>query len=335
MIFIRARESGVSLVEAAGDLVRECQFPAKTRRELGEFLANLEVWGREVRSGDKNHVEVAGQILDESGYTGHWMSSKAVDAPGRLENLKELVGSLHEFENLQGFLDHVSLVMDHDQETGEERVSLMTLHAAKGLEFPVVFLVGWEDGLFPSHRALAAESGRAALEEERRLGYVGITRAEETCYVSFASRRRSVSGEWADCIPSRFIDELPEEHVDVLPSHDAAVFGAAVVPDWQFGKTGFGQDTVTGSGINSPGWKRANARRNQVRSVPGRLPVSGGRQPSPGDVARFSVGDRVFHQKFGYGRALAIDHDKVRVQFEKSSEKTIAASFLAPAPERE
>ncbi len=335
MIFIHARESGVSLVEAAGDLVREGQFLAKTRREVGEFLANLEVWGREVRSGEKNHVEVAEQILDESGYTGHWMSSKAVDAPGRLENLKELVGSLHEFENLQGFLDHVSLVMDHDQETGEERVSLMTLHAAKGLEFPVVFLVGWEDGLFPSHRALAAESGRAALEEERRLGYVGITRAEETCYVSFASRRRSVSGEWADCIPSRFIDELPEEHVDVLPSHDAAVFGAAVVPDWQFGKTGFGQDTVTGSGINSPGWKRANARRNQVRSVPGRLPVSGGRQPSLGDVARFSVGDRVFHQKFGYGRALAIDHDKVRVQFEKSSEKTIAASFLAPAPERE
>ena len=331
MIFNRAREAGISLVEASGDLVSEGQFAAKTRRELDRFLADLEVWGRIIQGGEKNHVEVAEQILDESGYAGHWASSKAVDAPGRLENLKELVRSLHEFENLQGFLDHVSLVMDHDQETGEERVSLMTLHAAKGLEFPVVFLPGWEDGLFPSQRALATKSGNEALEEERRLGYVGITRAEKICYISFASRRRAISGEWTDCVPSRFIDELPETHVDVLPSHDATIFGAAVMPDWRFGETGFSQDAAAGSGIDTPGWKRANARRNLVRSTPGRSPVSGGRQPNLGDATRFSVGDRVFHQKFGYGRILRIDHDKVRVRFETSSEWSIAASYLSPA----
>ncbi len=330
MIFNRAREAGISLVEASGDLVSEGQFAAKTRRELDRFLGGLEIWGRTIQGGEKNHVEVAEQILDESGYSGHWASSKAVDAPGRLENLKELVRSLHEFENLQGFLDHVSLVMDHDQETREERVSLMTLHAAKGLEFPVVFLVGWEDGLFPSYRALAADSGRAALEEERRLGYVGITRAERICYISFARRRRAVNGDWADCIPSRFIDELPADHVDILPSHEATIFGAAVMPDWRFGETGFGQGTVTGSGISTPGWKRANARRNLVRSAPERSPVFGDRQPNQGDAARFSVGDRVFHQKFGYGWVLQIDHDAVRVQFEKSSERSIAASFLSP-----
>ena len=200
----------------------------------------------------------------------------------------------------------------------------------RGWNFPSYFCPAGRKGLFPSQRALATKSGNEALEEERRLGYVGITRAEEICYISFALRRRAISGEWAGCVPSRFIDELPEEHVDILPSHDATIFGAAVTPDWHFGETGFSQETVAGSGISTPGWKRANARRNLVRSTPGRSPVSGDRQLSLGDATRFSVGDRVFHQKFGYGRVLQIDHDKVRVQFEKSSEKSIAASFLSP-----
>ena len=332
-IFNRARDSGVSLVEAAGDLVREGNFTARARHELGRFLKNLKVWSDAVWNGEKSHVDIAEQILDESGYTGHWQSSKEIDAPGRLENLKELVVSLHDFDSLQAFLDHVSLIMDHDQETGEERVSLMTLHAAKGLEFPVVFLPGWEDGLFPSQRAMESENGAAALEEERRLAYVGITRAEKICYVSFASWRRSPSGDPRDCIPSRFINELPEDHVDVLPTTGATLSGSGMSFGGGISDGGFGKSTVTSSRINTPGWNRANARRETSRTDPARLTAQGSSLGSVQKSARFTVGDRVFHQKFGYGRVLQIDHGKVRVHFEMSSEKSIAASFLQPAKE--
>ena len=182
--------------------------------ELSILLANIQRWENLLKDESLNHIEVAELILDESGYTGMWQNDKTPDAPGRLENLKELIKALENFENIQGFLEHVSLVMDNDADEGEEKVSIMTLHAAKGLEFPVVFLPGWEDGLFPSQRSMD-ESGLKGLEEERRLAYVGITRAESLCTVSFAGNRR-VFGQWQSSLPSRFIDEMPSDHVEVL-----------------------------------------------------------------------------------------------------------------------
>ena len=176
----------------------------------------------ELRGLVRHHIEMAERILDESGYTAHWQNDKTPEAPGRLENLKELVKALETFENLQGFLEHVSLIMDNESDAGEDKVSIMTLHAAKGLEFPVVFLPGWEDGLFPSQRSMD-ESGLKGLEEERRLAYVGITRAEEVATISFASNRR-VYGQYQSQMASRFIDELPSEHVEVL--HSAGLNGS-------------------------------------------------------------------------------------------------------------
>ncbi|MDP4989933.1 MAG: UvrD-helicase domain-containing protein, partial [Marivita lacus] len=220
-----ARANGVSLVEGARLAVEQGLIKGKGGSELGQLVRDLERWGRMAENTD--HSELAGIVLDESGYTGMWQNDKTPEAPGRLENLKELVKALEEFENLQGFLEHVSLIMDNDKGGDGEKVSIMTLHAAKGLEFPAVFLPGWEDGLFPSQRSMD-ESGLKGLEEERRLAYVGITRAEEICTVSFAANRR-VFGQWQSAMPSRFIDELPEEHVDVLtpPGLYGGGYGAA------------------------------------------------------------------------------------------------------------
>ncbi|HHC30159.1 MAG TPA: DNA helicase II, partial [Rhodobacterales bacterium] len=222
-----ARANGVSLVEGARIAVAEGAIKGKGGKSLDLLTQQLARWHAQVVAEAVPHVELAEMILDESGYTAHWQNDKTPEAPGRLENLKELVKALEEFDNLQGFLEHVSLIMD--QESGEdgEKVTIMTLHAAKGLEYPAVFLPGWEDGLFPSQRSMD-ESGLKGLEEERRLAYVGITRAEELCTISLAANRR-VYGQWQSQLPSRFIDELPEAHVDVLtpPGLYGGGYGAA------------------------------------------------------------------------------------------------------------
>jgi DNA helicase-2/ATP-dependent DNA helicase PcrA len=267
-----------------------------------------------------SHVELAQIILDESGYTTMWQNDKTPEAPGRLENLKELVKALEQFENLQGFLEHVSLIMDNEQGEDGEKVSIMTLHAAKGLEFPVVFLPGWEDGLFPSQRSMD-ESGLKGLEEERRLAYVGITRAEELCTISFAGNRR-VFGQWQSQMPSRFVDELPEAHVEVLtpPGLYGGGFGAARP------SAGIETRAAEADAYNSPGW-----RRMQDRSA--RRPVSQPRESrtvtiDATAVASFSVGDRVFHQKFGYGEVMDVEGDKLDIEFEKAGRKRVVAKFV-------
>ncbi|MDQ2065010.1 UvrD-helicase domain-containing protein [Xinfangfangia sp. CPCC 101601] len=281
------------------------------------FLAILE--------GD--HIRLAEMILDESGYMDMWQKDKNPEAPGRVENLKELVKGLEHHENLQGFLDHVSLIMDNDAEESVEKVSIMTLHGAKGLEFPVVFLPGWEDGLFPSQRSMD-ESGQKGIEEERRLAYVGITRAEELCTISFASNRR-VYGQWQSQLPSRFIDELPSAHVDVItpPSLMGGGYGAAA------GFGGFGshlEERVSKADVyNSPGWKRLQERQSS-------RPIAQPREArnmtiDAAAISGYSIGDRVFHTKFGYGEVVDIEGDKLDVRFDKAGEKKIVARFVMPA----
>jgi DNA helicase-2/ATP-dependent DNA helicase PcrA len=266
-------------------------------------------------------MELAEIILDESGYTGMWQMDKSPEAPGRLENLKELVKALEGFENLQGFLEHVSLIMENESEEAGAKITLMTLHAAKGLEFPVIFLPGWEDGLFPSQRSMD-ESGTRGLEEERRLAYVGITRAEEVCTISFAGNRR-VYGQWQSQMPSRFIDELPEAHVEVLtpPGLYGGHYGAA--------SAGIETRAADANVYNSPGWRRLQARGAE-------RPVSQPREAvSPvidlQAVSAHGVGDRVFHQKFGYGAITAIEGDKLEIAFEKAGVKKVVARFITGA----
>ncbi|MFA5902267.1 MAG: UvrD-helicase domain-containing protein, partial [Hyphomicrobium sp.] len=205
------RARSIPMYQAAQLIIETEELAGKARKALTDLLANFERWRGQIRT--MKHTELAELILDESGYTAMWQADKSPQAQARLENLKELVRFMHEFETLEGFLEHVSLVMDVDQASDTQRVSLMTLHAAKGLEFDVVYLPGWEEGLFPHQRSLD-ESGQAGLEEERRLAYVGLTRAKRIGKVSFAQSRRN-RGLYQSALPSRFVDELPEAHVEV------------------------------------------------------------------------------------------------------------------------
>ncbi len=320
-----ARANGVSLLEGARLAVQGGLIKGKGGAALGELVSGLARWGRMTGDADMTHMELAEVILDESGYTAMWQNDKTPEAPGRLENLKELVKALEGFENLQGFLEHVSLIMDNEQEGDGAKVSIMTLHAAKGLEFPAVFLPGWEDGLFPSQRSMD-ESGIKGLEEERRLAYVGITRAEEVCTISFAGNRR-VFGQWQSQMPSRFVDELPEAHVEVLtpPGLYGGGYGAAAPATGV--RSDLAEKAARADGYNSPGWKRLQARAGQ----------RGLSQPAESRhtvidmnaVSSFTLGERVFHQKFGYGAIIGIEGDKLEIAFEKAGTKKVVARFVS------
>jgi len=323
-IQVTARQNGVPLVEGARILLAEGGITGKGAGQLRTLVDNLDRWGHMTGHADLSHVELAEMVLDESGYTAMWQNDKTPEAPGRLENLKELVKALENFDNLQGFLEHVSLIMDNESDDGGAKVSIMTLHAAKGLEFPAVFLPGWEDGLFPSQRSMD-ESGLKGLEEERRLAYVGITRAEEICTISFAGNRR-VFGQWQSQLPSRFIDELPSEHVEVLtpPGLYGGGFGAAAGQP-QVEST-IHQRASEANVYNSPGWKRMQARASQ-------RPVSQPRETRTQvidleAVSSYTIGDRVFHQKFGYGAVTGIEGDKLDINFEKAGPKKVVAKFV-------
>jgi len=320
-----ARENGVSPFVGAQIVVAEELLPARARNSLKGLLESIDRWRLMLHADKIGHVALAEIILDESGYTEFWKKEKTPEAPGRLENLKELVKALEEFENLQGFLEHVSLVMDNASNDAGEKVSIMTLHGAKGLEFPCVFLPGWEDGLFPSQRSMD-ESGQKGLEEERRLAYVGITRAERICTISFAANRQ-VYGQWQSTLPSRFIDELPPEHVDVLTPSGlyGGSFGAAARPE--FGGMARASDleakVAKADVYNSPGWKRMQSRSQRPHANPTQA-----RKIVDAEVVLFGLGDRVFHQKFGYGAVTEIDGDKLTVLFDKAGEKKVMAGFV-------
>ncbi len=317
-----ARARGLSLYGAAGEMAATTDIPAKARNALRELLEQFTRWREQLAV--LPHTDLAEIILDESGYTGMWQADKSPEAQGRLENLKELVRSMAEFENMVGFLEHIALVMDAQTEQGEDKVSIMTLHSAKGLEFRSVFLPGWEEGLFPHQRSLD-EKGRNGLEEERRLAYVGITRAKERAFISFAQNRR-VHNMWQTALPSRFIDELPEAHVEVAAmSHSYGGYGLGSYG----GESRFDEVKPFRSSYDTPGWQRAQkaheagtALRSSPRIIEGELSASGS------TASAYEGGERVFHQKFGYGRVTRVEGNKLTIAFDKAGEKRVIDSFV-------
>jgi len=347
-----ARKRRVPLTEAARAVIETDELKPKPRGALRGVLDAFDRW-RKQRDA-LPHNELAEIILDESGYTEMWQKDRSADAAGRLENLKEFIRSMEEFENLQGFLEHISLVMDNERGAEADAVNIMTLHSSKGLEFDTVFLPGWEDGVFPSKRTLD-DQGRAGLEEERRLGHVGLTRARKRAKIYFATNRR-MHGLWQTNIPSRFLDELPEADVEVTESQGG--FGGY----GGYGASRFDSATSFGSSYKTPGWQRAQAAKaynagfsdaeadydaDDDFSPAGRgragqgAPRGGAAKPripltiegelvakSTGTVSAFSVGDRVFHQKFGNGNVSAVDGNKLTIQFDRAGEKRVVDSFV-------
>ena len=297
-----AKSRQISLFQAAIEIVETEELRPKPRGSLRRLLEQFALWRQDLDT--LPHTELAERILDESGYTEMWQKDKSPQSHTRLENLKELIRYMGEFENLAGFMEHVSLVMDADANSDGDRVNLMTLHAAKGLEFDTVFLPGWEEGLFPHQRSLD-EEGRAGLEEERRLGYVGITRAKKQAHISFTQNRR-IHGSWSSPLPSRFIDELPENHIDVKDSPNN--YGGYITSRFE------------------------NIAQNHQRTLSStktqKIIDAEVIAPPKANIPDFTLGERVFHQKFGYGAIIEINDDKLTIEFEKSGTKRVMASFL-------
>jgi DNA helicase II / ATP-dependent DNA helicase PcrA len=353
-----ARAVGVPMLKAATDLVETEELKPKVRSTLNNLTDLFTRWTALLET--KPHTELAEQILEESGYTDMWKNDRSADAPGRLENLKELIRSMEEYESLRAFLEHVSLVMDAEQNEDLDAVNIMTLHGAKGLEFDTVFLPGWEEGLFPHQRALD-EGGRAGLEEERRLAYVGLTRAKQRAHIWFVSNRR-IHGMWQSTIPSRFLDELPGDHVEVMEAsgtYGGYGQGGNFGRQNPYGASRFDSPQAFSGSYATPGWARAQANRTEATtqnwgsrsghaverigygetdsgfgagrgSVKGRvidgelIAKSVATEPS-----KFAVGDRVFHMKFGNGSIASIEGNKLTIDFDKAGQKRVLDGFVA------
>ena len=317
-----ARAEGVPLTIAAARILDTDELTPQARRALGNFVGDIARWRDMAR--DLPHAELARQMLDESGYTGMWQAENSVEASGRLENLSELVRAMEEYESLGAFLEHVSLVMDKEGAVQAPEVTIMTIHAAKGLEFDTVFLVGWEEGLFPSQRAID-EGGTRSLEEERRLAYVAITRARRRATILHAANRR-IYGQWTSSIPSRFVGELPPEHTD----SDTTMSGGESLwrANWSERADPFA-NVARGTG-RGPGWQRAAGSGSGFSTQPTRIVESRASAVSIGNKGRsdLSVGMRVFHQKFGYGSIAQIEGNKLEIDFEAAGRKRVMDSFV-------
>ena len=307
VIHVYARAERISLTRAITALSETDELRPQARKSLADIMAMFDRW--RMQSATQVPAELCKQILEDSGYIDMWRAKKDPDAPGRLDNLKELVVALEDFETLGAFLEHVSLVMENEERSDTDKVNIMTLHGAKGLEFQTVFLPGWEEGLFPNQRSLD-EGGLASLEEERRLAYVGITRARVRAMVSFAANRR-VYGQWQSQTPSRFVDELPADHIDM--------FSESGVYARRDGMLNHTEDPFA----NVDGIGRSRRRMVEATQSP--------RFKPEGNSEGLGVGTRIFHQKFGYGRVLTIDGDKLEIDFEKAGQKRVMASFVLPA----
>ncbi len=319
-----ARAEGSPLTLAAARILDSDELTPQARRALGNFVGDLARWRDKAVA--LPHPELARQILDESGYTAALQAERTVEASGRLENLTELVRAMEEYETLGAFLEHVSLVMDNEAQAAAAKVTIMTIHAAKGLEYDMVFLVGWEEGIFPSQRALD-EGGLASLEEERRLAYVAITRARRKCVILHAANRR-IYGQWTSAIPSRFVGELPKDHID----EESSMAGGASLwrANWSERGDPFAHiERGTGRG---PGWQRA-ATQGQYSPQPTRIVEAHTSAVSIGNKGRsdISLGLRIFHQKFGYGIIAAVEGNKLEIDFEQSGRKRVMDSFISIA----
>ncbi|KQM65065.1 DNA helicase II [Sphingomonas sp. Leaf17] len=315
-----ARGEGVSLTTAAARILDTDELTPQARRALGNLVGDIHRWRG--LANDLPHAELAGRILDESGYTAMYQAEKSVEAAGRLENLSELVRAMEEYESLGAFLEHVSLVMDNESGRQEPQVTIMTIHGSKGLEFDTVFLVGWEEGLFPSQRAID-EGGTASLEEERRLAYVAITRARSRATILHAANRR-IYGQWTSSIPSRFVAELPQAHIEseTTMSGGASLWQA----NWSEQADPFA-NVARGTG-RGPGWQRAAG--SPYTTTPSRVVESRASAVSLGNKGRddLTVGQRVFHQKFGYGAIAEIEGNKLEIEFETAGRKRVMDSFV-------
>ena len=290
-LYTHARAKRISLYQAVIDLTQTEELKPKMRGTLMKLIDDFVRWKDNVET--THHAVLAASILDESGYNDMWKMDKAPDSPGRLENLKELVSAMEEFDSLQEFLEHIALVLENQSNNSGDYITLMTLHAAKGLEFKVTFLPGWEDGLFPSQRSMD-ESGLKGLEEERRLAYVAITRARKLCHISFVANRR-MYGSWVNAIPSRFVDELPEDHIEQETEMGMVQPGRSA--HWD------------SSGIRS---QTISTQSREVRSTDG----------------QYTSGDRVFHEKFGTGTIIHIEGSKLDIQFDNAGQKRVMDSFV-------
>jgi DNA helicase-2/ATP-dependent DNA helicase PcrA len=318
-----ARRAGISLLRSAWILVESEELKARPRQTLRDLLIDFDRWSAQIES--MPHDELAQTVLEESGLIAMWRSERTPDAEGRLENLKELVRSMGEFPTLGGFLEHVSLVMEIESTEGGPKVSLMTLHAAKGLEFEVVFLPGWEEGLFPHQRSLD-ENGAAGLEEERRLAYVGITRARRRVAIYHAANR-NVRGLWQPSRGSRFLSELPEDHIS-----SQRLVGSR---EWEDTVSRFDRVAFSGSQYSTPGWRRARSQTMDSGSFPAAGAGSRWGHVAEGRLTRTesgvpaaTAGARVMHSKFGPGRIFAVDGSKLTVDFDKAGRRMVLDSFV-------
>jgi DNA helicase-2/ATP-dependent DNA helicase PcrA len=319
-----ARAEHIPLTLAAARIIDSDELTPQARKALARFIGDVARW-RDL-SGVMAHPDLARQILDESGYTAMLQAERTVEASGRLENLTELARAMEDYETLGAFLEHVSLVMDNDALASDEKVTVMTMHGAKGLEFDTVFLPGWEEGVFPSQRSLD-EGGIASLEEERRLAYVAITRARRRCTILHAANRR-IYGQWTSSIPSRFIGELPDANID----NESTLTGGASLwrANWSEREDPFAHvGRSTGRG---PGWQRAASAGQFVRE-PSRVVEARQSAVSLGNKGRddLSVGQRIFHQKFGYGAIAEIEGNKLEIDFDQAGRKRVLDSFVSIA----
>jgi DNA helicase-2/ATP-dependent DNA helicase PcrA len=321
-LHLLARAESIPLSIAAARILDSDELTPQARRALGNLVGDFARWRS--RLDALSHPELARLVLDESGYTAMLQADRSAESAGRLENLAELARAMEDYETLGAFLEHVSLVMDNDADRESDKVTIMTIHAAKGLEFDNVFLAGWEEGVFPSQRALD-EGGNASLEEERRLAYVAITRARKRCIILHAANRR-IYGQWTSSIPSRFVTELPEAHIaaETSMSGGESLWRA----NWSeradpFANVGRG----TGRG---PGWQRAASGGHFERTPPRVLDVKAS-AVSLGNPGRtdISLGQRVFHSKFGYGIVAEIEGNKLEIDFEQSGRKRVLDSFVS------
>ena len=289
-----SRSSKLNLEMASRKLSETDELSSKASSTIRLFSKNLDKWRIDLVS--KKLGELVEIVLEESGYIEMLKKDRSIEAPGRLDNLKELVNAINEFESLQNFLEHIQLVMEGANNQDIETAKIMTLHAAKGLEFPLVFLPGWEEGLFPNQRSID-ENGESGLEEERRLAYVGITRAKSDLWI-FNANSRLTHGQWIDCIPSRFLDELPEKNINRFSSYSNNYnFKSSIASEWL----------------------AANNKKVMNHFQDNKY---------DNNDTNFKLMERIFHQKFGYGKIIDIDGDKVTIDFEKAGEKKLMLTFI-------